>query len=141
MKDFSRGSFADAHIFLAGQYVSAADAPFSQRSLPPSSLDTADNESKYPYDYHIYIVNVSFTVIGGPIAPWFDQPGLGAQYFLGAAETINSLKGKKYLVDWNWRGLRLARVLVAVAGYSGSQIGNSRNDLASSECLSKARTE
>ena len=101
MKDFSRGSFADAYIFLTGQYVSAADAPFSQRSLPPSSLDTSDSDSKYPADYHIYSVSIPFTVIGGPIAPWFDQPGLGAQYFLGAAETIKSLKGKKYLVDLN----------------------------------------
>ena len=101
MKNFSRGSFADAYIFLAGQYVSAADAPFSQRSLPPSSLDTPVNDKKYPYDYHIYTVNRTFTVIGGPIAPWFDQPGLGAQYFLGATETIKSLKDKGYLKEVN----------------------------------------
>jgi Tuberculosis necrotizing toxin len=30
------------------------------------------------------------TVKGGPIAPWFGQPGLGAQFYIG--ETGNILK-------------------------------------------------
>ncbi|KAL2055648.1 hypothetical protein ABVK25_003890 [Lepraria finkii] len=95
------GTTVDRFGSESGQYVSAADAPFSQRSLPPSSLDAPVNDKRYPYNYHIYTVNREFTVIGGPIAPWFDQPGLGAQYFLGATETINGLKEKGYLKELN----------------------------------------
>lgn len=72
-----------------GTYVSAADAPFDQRSLPPNSLNSPP-DGLYPYNYHIYTVTRPLTVVGGPIAPWFGQPGLGAQFYIG--ETGNILK-------------------------------------------------
>ena len=95
--DFSRGSFADAYIFLAGSYVSAADAPYSQRALPPSNLDTPVDTPEYPYNYHIYTVMKPLIVVGGPIAPWFGQPGLGAQFYVGATGNIMSLLANGYL--------------------------------------------
>jgi len=39
----------------------------------------------------------SFDVLGGPIAPWFGQPGLGAQFYLGYTGNIIKLLGEGYL--------------------------------------------
>lgn len=97
MQDVLRGSFADAYIFLAGSYVSAADAPYSQRALPPSNLDTPVDTPEYPYNYHIYTVMKPLTAVGGPIAPWFGQHGLGAQFYIGATGNIMSLLANGYL--------------------------------------------
>ena len=89
-----------------GQYVSAADVPFSQRSLPPSSLDVkydpnnSEDIRDHPYSYHMYTVKRRFAAIGGPIAPWFGQPGLGAQFFVGEgnkSRNINTLIADGYL--------------------------------------------
>lgn len=73
-----------------GTYVSAADAPFDQRSLPPNSLNSPP-DGVYPYNYHIYTVAKSPTVEGGPIAPWFGQLGLGAQFYIGDTGNISKL--------------------------------------------------
>jgi Tuberculosis necrotizing toxin len=83
------GALVDRFGSEYGTYVSAADAPYDQRSLPPSSLNTPP-DALYPYGYHIYNVVKALTVEGGPIAPWFGQPGLGAQFYVG--ETGNILK-------------------------------------------------
>ena len=80
-----------------GTYVSAADAPYSQRALPPSNLDTPVGSYDYPHNYHIYNVLKSFEVEGGPIAPWFGQPGLGAQFYVGATGNILKLIEDGYL--------------------------------------------
>jgi hypothetical protein len=37
------------------------------------------------------------TVVGGPIAPWFGQPGLGAQFYTGAIGNISTLVTKGYI--------------------------------------------
>ena len=84
-------------MFHLGTYVSAADAPYSQRALPPNNLDTPVGSSDYPYNYHIYTVTKSFVVEGGPIAPWFGQPGLGAQFYVGATGNIQTLLQNGYL--------------------------------------------
>ncbi|CAD6593207.1 MAG: hypothetical protein ASARMPRED_007159 [Alectoria sarmentosa] len=80
-----------------GTYVSAADAPYSQRALPPNNLDAPAGSSQDPYNYHIYTVITSFEVEGGPIAPWFGQPGLGAQFYVGATGNILTLLQEGYL--------------------------------------------
>ncbi|KAI9646027.1 hypothetical protein NHQ30_005465 [Ciborinia camelliae] len=66
-----------------GTYLSSADTPYSQRSLPPSNLNDNADYPGFPYDYHVYRVMQNLTVVGGPIAPWFGQPGLGTQFFTG----------------------------------------------------------
>ncbi|KAJ7832005.1 hypothetical protein B0H13DRAFT_2430152 [Mycena leptocephala] len=63
-----------------GMFMAPADTPFSQRSLPPSSLSSA---------YHVYEVQQELTVLSGEIAGWFSQPGQGTQYFVNV--TIQSL--------------------------------------------------
>ena len=81
-----------------GRYISAADAPYDQRALPPSNLDTPPSAPEYPYSYHVYIVNKTLPVIGGPIAPWFGQPGLGAQFYIGEIGNILELLKQGYLI-------------------------------------------
>ncbi|KAI9795395.1 MAG: hypothetical protein M1833_007183 [Piccolia ochrophora] len=80
-----------------GSYVSAADAPFAQRALPPSSLATNPNSPDFPYGYHVYSVIKPFDVLGGPIAPWFGQPGLGAQFYTGRTGNIIKLINEGYI--------------------------------------------
>lgn len=84
-----------------GSYVSAADAPYSQRALPPSNLDTNPQTPDYPYSYHVYEVRKPIEVEGGPIAPWFGQPGLGAQFWVGATGNILALLDLGYLARVN----------------------------------------
>lgn len=43
------------------------------------------------------MVKQPLTVLGGPIAPWFGQPGLGAQFYTGDTGNIMSLIDQGYL--------------------------------------------
>jgi len=63
-----------------GSFLSPVGAPYSQRALPPSNLDTPAGDPSYPYNYHVYEVTQAFNVLSGPIAGWFGQPGQGTQY-------------------------------------------------------------
>ncbi|KAL0960458.1 hypothetical protein HGRIS_005501 [Hohenbuehelia grisea] len=63
-----------------GRFLAPAWTPYEQRSLPPSSLDTPDNDPSFEFNYHQYEVTKEFVVLSGPIAPWFGQPGQGTQY-------------------------------------------------------------
>ena len=87
--------------FYAGKFVSAADAPFDQRSLPPESLNIPKNATRngadHPWGYHVYNVTREMNVSGGPIAPHFGQPGLGAQFYVGHIGNIQYLMDHKYL--------------------------------------------
>lgn len=61
-----------------GSFLAPLGAPYIERSLPPSNLNTFDGD--YPFNYHVYQVTKSFEVGLGPIAPWFEQPGMGTQF-------------------------------------------------------------
>jgi len=63
-----------------GTFTSPKGAPYMQRALPPSNLDTPQSSPLYPYNYHVYKVTKPFEVTSGPIAGWFEQPGQGVQY-------------------------------------------------------------
>ncbi|KAJ5110473.1 hypothetical protein N7532_001008 [Penicillium argentinense] len=69
-----------------GTFLAPLGAPYIERSLPPSNLDTFDGD--YPYNYYVYQVTKSFVVGLGPIAPWFEQPGMGTQFV-----TYTNVKG------------------------------------------------
>ena len=97
-----------------GSYISAADAPYSQRALPPSNLDTDPNAPAYPYNYHVYAVLKPLPVVGGPIAPWFGQPGLGAQFYTGDVGNMLTLMSDGYLVELNQ-----SQIASAAQGSSG----------------------
>lgn len=70
-----------------GKYLTILGAAYIERALPPSNLDTYDG--KYPYNYYVYEVLKEFDVLLGPIAPWFEQPGMGSQLF--SARSVNEL--------------------------------------------------
>ncbi|XHG05011.1 hypothetical protein AWENTII_008263 [Aspergillus wentii] len=61
-----------------GTFLAVLGAPYIERALPPSNLDTYDGA--YPFNYYVYEVTKPFVVSGGPIAGWFEQPGLGTQF-------------------------------------------------------------
>ena len=94
-------SLAKYCLSIIGSYVSAADAPYSQRALPPSNLDTPVDTPDFPYNYHIYTVIKPLECVGGPIAPWFGQPGLGAQFYVGGTGNILGLVANGYLEKVN----------------------------------------
>ncbi|KAJ7646135.1 hypothetical protein B0H17DRAFT_959284, partial [Mycena rosella] len=73
-----------------GRFLAPADTPFSQRSLPPSSLGP-------PAVYHVYQVEKDLTALSGEIAGWFGQPGQGTQYFVNM--TIRDLLDAEILVE------------------------------------------
>ncbi|KAJ7651781.1 hypothetical protein B0H17DRAFT_1147623 [Mycena rosella] len=73
-----------------GMFLAPADTPFSQRSLPPSSLGP-------PAVYHVYQVEKDLTALSGEIAGWFGQPGQGTQYFVNM--TIQDLLDAEILVE------------------------------------------
>ncbi|CAM6099040.1 unnamed protein product [Calypogeia fissa] len=93
------GTLVDRFGLETGNFISAADAPFSQRALPPDSLNTNAKAPDYPYNYHLYKVIKNLTVEGGPITPWFGQPGLGAQFHIGNIGNILKLKEMGYLEE------------------------------------------
>ncbi|SEL47561.1 TNT domain-containing protein [Streptacidiphilus jiangxiensis] len=81
-----------------GAFLAPEGSAYASRSIPPQSLD---GQPPAGCNYHTYKVLKPFTVDGGPVAPWFDQPGLGWQYQLdstlvpGAPARLNVL----WLVD------------------------------------------
>lgn len=45
----------------------------------------------------MYRVLKDLPVVGGPIAPWFGQPGLGAQFYVGGLGNIMFLLNNTYI--------------------------------------------
>ncbi|KAG0342982.1 hypothetical protein BG000_010875 [Podila horticola] len=74
------GTLVDRFGSEFGTFLSPAEAPYPQRSIPPSNLDTPKDRPFYPFNYHVYKVVQPFVVEAGPIAPYFGQPGAGTQY-------------------------------------------------------------
>ena len=77
------GTLVDRFGGVSGNFVAPAGSPYDQRALPPANLNwAAGNGSQVPYNYHVYEVQKPVVVVGGPVAPWFEQPGLGMQFQL-----------------------------------------------------------
>jgi hypothetical protein len=75
------GNPAHPDMNKGGHFLSPADTSYEDRALPPTNLDTY--AASAPFNYYLYIVLKKFSVLAGPIAPWFDQPGGGIQDYLG----------------------------------------------------------
>ncbi|KAJ7290652.1 hypothetical protein C8J57DRAFT_1493363 [Mycena rebaudengoi] len=84
------GMWLDRFGSTHGMFLAPADTPFSQRSLPPSSLGP-------PTAYHVHLVKKNLTAHAGEIAGWFSQPGQGTQYFVNV--TIQELLDAEILVE------------------------------------------
>jgi hypothetical protein len=77
------GILLDRFGGATGTFVAPARSPYDQRALPPANLDfDAKNGSQTPFNYHIYEVKKSVVVVGGPVTPWFGQPGFGTRFQL-----------------------------------------------------------
>jgi len=77
------GMFLDHFGGATGTFVAPARSPYDQRALPPANLDfDAKNGSQFPFNYHVYEVKKPIVVVGGPVTPWFGQPGFGTQFQL-----------------------------------------------------------
>lgn len=104
----------------SGTYVSPAGTPYDQRALPPANLNfNISDPTQTPYNYHVYQVKSQILAIGGPITPWFGQPGLGTQFKL--QKSVGQLLEEKSLVEvkveekcgllkssaigWNWSNI------------------------------------
>lgn len=61
-----------------GNFFSPLGAPYIERVLPPRNLNNSDGN--YPYSYHVYEAIKELNVTLGPVAPWFEQPGMGTQF-------------------------------------------------------------
>jgi hypothetical protein len=77
-----------------GNFLAPLGAPYIERALPPSNLFAPENSS-FPYNYHVYEVTKEFDVLLGPIASWFEQPGLGSQIL--AQSSVTSLLNGGFL--------------------------------------------
>jgi Tuberculosis necrotizing toxin len=83
------GQRIDRYGSEAGGFLAPEHTPFTQRALPPQSLDSTASAN---CNYHDYEVAKPFSVLAGPIAPWFAQPGYGVQYQLQSSllpSTVN----------------------------------------------------
>lgn len=83
-----------SEISSSGAFLAPVGAPYSQRSIPPSSLNTFD--PAFPYNYHVYKVEQEFDVQSGPIAAAFGQAGQGTQYY--STMNVSILLQKQLLV-------------------------------------------
>ncbi|KAF7290801.1 hypothetical protein MIND_01321100 [Mycena indigotica] len=93
IQELERGMLLDRFGKETGQYLAPYGTPFSQRALPPASLNPPQGANATTrYDYHIYRVLKPFDVRSGPIAAWFDQPGQGTQYFVQNATVAGLLR-------------------------------------------------
>ncbi|WSQ14617.1 TNT domain-containing protein [Streptomyces sp. NBC_01231] len=103
-----RGQLLDRFGNEFGKFLAPAGAKYGERSIPPSNLNTQD--PRYPYDYRLYRVKKDTLVCTGPVAPAFEQPGLGVQYVTSVnakqtkycphvktGATVNSLVGNRHL--------------------------------------------
>ena len=76
------GNPANPAANKGGQFLAPAGTPYEDRAIPPTNLDTY--AASAPFNYHLYKVLKKFSVLAGPVAPWFDQPGRGIQDYLDA---------------------------------------------------------
>jgi hypothetical protein len=74
------GNPADPATNKGGQFLAPAGTPYEDRAIPPTNLDTY--AASAPFNYYLYMVLKKFSVLAGPTAPWFDQPGGGIQAYL-----------------------------------------------------------
>jgi hypothetical protein len=101
------GDQIDRFGYPGGAYLSPAGTLFTQRALPPQNLNTPTGTTQA--NYHDYCVTKPFPVDAGPIAPWFEQLGLGIQYKLdgallpaaGSSLSVSWLLSNSYLVEEN----------------------------------------
>ena len=77
--ELSPGTKVDRFGDELGRFVSPADVPFQDRSLPRGSERL---------EYNLYLVNFSTRVLAGPAASAFNMKGGGLQYRLSSSVAV-----------------------------------------------------
>ena len=72
------GKSIDRYGGEGGNFFAPTGTSYIKRSLPPSNL--VNSSSPRYCNYHVYRVVKQLPIYTGPIAPAFEQPGLGTQY-------------------------------------------------------------
>lgn len=93
--EMNPGEILDRFGDADGRYMSPPGTPFSERGLPPSSLDGTAPD----FGYHQYRVERPFTADVGYIAPAMGQPGGGLQVFVNADHIPDGV-GQRVNVQW-----------------------------------------
>jgi hypothetical protein len=93
----SPGTEVDRFGYPGGAFLAPEHTLFIQRALPPQNL-TSPGETPLS-NYHLYCVLKPVEVDAGPIAPWFEQVGLGLQYKLVQGVSVSSLLTNGYLTE------------------------------------------
>jgi|SRR5690625_882461 len=84
-EELPAGHILDRYGEAGGSFLSPDGVPFEKRALALHS----ENANYYRYE----VIN-PFEVESGKIAPWFDRPGGGTQYYLGNVEIFDPETGK-----------------------------------------------
>lgn len=78
-----------------GKFFSPLGAPYIERALPPLNLNNSDGN--FPYSYHVYQIIQELEVTLGPVAPWFEQPGMGTQF--ETSLNVTKLLEGKFIIE------------------------------------------
>ncbi len=91
--------FAGGNGVPGGKFLAPEGTSYRETAIPPSNLSTLD--ALYPFNYHLFLVCKPFTAETGIVAPWFQQPGGGTQYFTGNSvpNNVGGLLDGKFLQD------------------------------------------
>lgn len=77
-----------------GNFLAPLGAPYIERSLPPANLNHPEDMDR-PYNYYVYEVTQPLEVLMGPVASWFEQPGMGTQFM--TSKSVEDLIEEGYL--------------------------------------------
>ena len=90
MITLDNGVLIDRYGNPGGTFVSPEGIPYEQRALALHSDEAP---------YHKYEILIPFDVEAGKIAPWFDRPGGGTQYFTGNMEVLDIDTGEMVVAN------------------------------------------
>ncbi|WP_274559677.1 TNT domain-containing protein [Streptomyces spiramyceticus] len=91
--ELNKGTVLDRFGPETGSFLSPSGTPFTERSMPPSALNT-------PVEYTQYKVLKPFPVHQGLVAPYFNQVGLGTQQLLDNRLVSGAPSDRKKFLPW-----------------------------------------
>ncbi|MGW5878458.1 TNT domain-containing protein [Nocardiopsis terrae] len=120
LQELPQGWMLDRFGSPWGSFLAPAGAPYSERALPPDSLNTWPDGPEHNYNCYEVVLPVDAWI--GPIAPHFEQPG-GGEQLLVPAEEVPEAGGGGYvavnsLLEWGYLEQRPAEECVRTEGYT-----------------------
>ncbi|KAK2590111.1 hypothetical protein QQS21_012209 [Conoideocrella luteorostrata] len=115
-----KGDYVDRFGGENGYFLAPAGTLYTERSIPPSNLNTQSSSGTKQQNFYVYRVLKPFEVLSGPIAPWFGQPGGGVQYYTKSSGNIGELKSQGKLEDVSAKDLVNSGKMKCQSGSGGS---------------------